>query len=72
MVMTAIILPPAAGSTNSISPVSGLYIISVASEVQPVSSLAAKRGAKSLPFVVPPTNTAEGLYFSHRTVKRLA
>lgn len=24
------------------------------------------------PFVVPPTNTAGGLYFSHRTVKRLA
>ena len=39
-------LAAAAGSTNSISFVSGLYMSSVASEVQPVSSRAAKRGAK--------------------------
>lgn len=31
-----------------------------------------KARGEVLPFVVPPTNTAEGLYFSHRTVKRLA
>lgn len=63
MVMTAMILPPAAGSTNSISVVSGLYINSVASDVQPVSRHAAKCGAKSLPFAVAPMNIAEGLYF---------
>ena len=60
--MTAMILPPAAGSTNSMALVSGLYISSVASEVQPVSRQAAKCGAKSRPFTVAPTNTAEGVY----------
>lgn len=70
-VMTAIILPPTAGSTNSMSVVPGSQTSSVASEVQPVPRRAAKRGAKSRPLIVPPTMTAVGRYFRHRTVKRL-
>ena len=67
----AIILPPTAGSTNSMSVVPGSQTSSVASEVQPVPRRAAKRGAKSRPLIVPPTMTAVGRYFRHRTVKRL-
>ena len=54
------------------SPVSGSYSSSIASEVQPVSSCTAKRGAKSRPLIVPPTKIAEGLYFLESTVKALA
>lgn len=70
MVMTAIILPPAAGSMNSMSPVSSLYTSTVASLVQPVSRRAAKWGAKSRPFTVAPTNTAEGRYFLQSSTYR--
>ena len=71
-VMTAIILPPTAGSMNSISPVLGSYTSCVASEVQPVGRRQAKRGAKSRPKVVPPTMTALGSYLRQSTVKRFA
>ena len=71
-VMTAIILPPTAGSMNSMSVVFGSQTSSVASLVQPVGRRQAKRGAKSRPLIVPPTKTAVGRYFLHSTVKRLA
>ena len=59
-VMTAMSRPPTAGSTNSMQPVFSSYTSSVASLVQPVPRRQAKRGAKSRPKMVPPTNTAEG------------
>ena len=57
---------------NWMSPVSLSQSSSIASEVQPVSSCTAKRGAKSRPLTVPPTKMAEGLYLRESTVKALA
>ena len=42
------------------------FFIATTSVIQPVPSCAARRGAKSFPSSVEPTNTASGLYFSVR------